>query len=97
MNPKRPSERTGFIYVAGQVRSGACGGERAHPLSPVCPADVDEALRLLEAGNGLVRLFTLAPECNPSLATTRRLAREGVAVSAGHTDASLDVLRADAP
>ena len=50
--------------------------------------------RLLAAGEGLVRIVTLAPECDPGSRVTKMLAGRGVVVSAGHTDASLDQLRA---
>lgn len=52
--------------------------------------------RLLDAGEGQVCMVTLAPEHDPGLQTTRYLADAGVIVSAGHTDASLDVLSAAA-
>jgi N-acetylglucosamine-6-phosphate deacetylase len=68
---------------------GYCG---AHPADAVRPADVDTARRLLDAGAGLVRIVTLAPECDPGLAVTRMLADAGVLVAAGHTDASLSCL-----
>lgn len=66
----------------------------AHPKAAIRLADAEAAERLLDAGDGLVRLFTLAPERDPGLRTTRFLANRGVAVSAGHTDASLDELKA---
>jgi N-acetylglucosamine-6-phosphate deacetylase len=82
------------FHIEGPFINPSDGYRGAHALAPVCPADVDQALQLLEAGDGFVRLFTLAPECDPNLATTRRLVRERVVVSAGHTDATLDQLRA---
>src|SRR5439155_2881117 len=48
---------------------------------------------LLDAGGGLVRIMTLAPERDPDLCVTRMLSKRGVIVSAGHSDASLDQLR----
>src|SRR5690606_13516502 len=49
--------------------------------------------RLLDAGGGLVKLVTLAPEQDTAARVTALLAREGIAVAAGHTNASLDQLR----
>jgi N-acetylglucosamine-6-phosphate deacetylase len=50
-------------------------------------------LRLLDAGGGLTRLVTLAPEHDAGFSVTRLLAREGIRVSGGHTNAALDELR----
>jgi N-acetylglucosamine-6-phosphate deacetylase len=48
---------------------------------------------LLEAGQGLVRLVTLAPEADPQCSVVRLLAEKGIAAAAGHTDASLETLQ----
>ena len=42
----------------------------------------------------LTRVVTLAPERDEGFAVTRMLAAQGIVVSAGHTDATLDELRA---
>ena len=49
------------------------------------PAAVGE---LLEAGQGVLRLVTLAPERDGGLAAVARLAEAGVLVSVGHSDAT---------
>lgn len=49
------------------------------------PAAVDE---LLEAGQGVLRLVTLAPERDGALAAIDRLTEAGVLVSVGHSDAT---------
>jgi N-acetylglucosamine-6-phosphate deacetylase len=54
---------------------------------------MDAAKRLVEAAGGLTRIVTLAPEQDAGFKTTRYLAEQGVIVSAGHTDASLDQLK----
>jgi N-acetylglucosamine-6-phosphate deacetylase len=80
------------IHVEGPFINAGSGYVGAHPASHVIPASPEAAGRLLDAGGGLVRLVTLAPECDEGLATVRFLAREGVCVSAGHCDASRDRL-----
>jgi len=49
---------------------------------------------LLDAADGLTRIVTLAPECDEGSSATRFLVGEGIVVSAGHCDPSLDQLRA---
>jgi N-acetylglucosamine-6-phosphate deacetylase len=48
--------------------------------------------RLLDAAGGLTRIVTLAPERDSAMAVTRFLASQGIVVSAGHSDATLDDL-----
>jgi N-acetylglucosamine-6-phosphate deacetylase len=80
------------FHVEGPFLSRKPGCPGAHDPAKIIPATVDDAKRILDAGAGLVRLLTLAPECDAGLATTAHLARAGVTVSAGHCDPSLDEL-----
>jgi N-acetylglucosamine-6-phosphate deacetylase len=82
------------IHIEGPFLNPADGYRGAHPADAVRPADCGVMEQLLDAGDGLVRLVTLAPECDPGLQVTRLLHRQGVAVAAGHTDASLEQLQA---
>jgi len=82
------------LHIEGPFLSPRDGFRGAHPLDAIRPADTDVARSLLDAGGGLVRLFTLAPEQDPGGHVTQMLRRAGVTVSAGHTDASLDQLQA---
>jgi N-acetylglucosamine-6-phosphate deacetylase len=50
--------------------------------------------RLLDAAGGLTRLVTLAPERDANLEVTRMLSAQGIVVSAGHCDPTIDQLRA---
>jgi N-acetylglucosamine-6-phosphate deacetylase len=58
------------------------------------PADVDVMKRLLDAAGGLAKIVTLAPEHDAGLRVIRMLAAQGIRVSAGHTDVSLELLQA---
>lgn len=82
------------FHVEGPFISPVEGYVGAHPTGWVRPAEVDSAARILEAGNGLVRLMTLAPEHGQGVATTRYLVDQGVVVSAGHCDPDLETLEA---
>lgn len=82
------------FHVEGPFLSRKPGCPGAHDPAKIVPATVSDAQRILDAGAGLVRLVTLAPECDAGLATTSFLARQGITVSAGHCDPSLDELRA---
>lgn len=82
------------FHIEGPFLNGAPGYIGAHPPDCVKPANLDDAKRLLDACAGLARLVTLAPENDPGLATTAFLASQGITVSAGHCDPSLDQLEA---
>lgn len=82
------------FHIEGPFLNAAPGYIGAHPPDCVIPANREDARRLLDAAAGLTRLVTLAPENDPGLATTAFLAGQGITVSAGHCDPSLDQLRA---
>lgn len=80
------------FHVEGPFLNAAPGYIGAHPPQHVVPANPGDAARILEAGEGLVRLMTLAPEHDADAATTRFLVGQGVTVSAGHCDPDLATL-----
>jgi len=82
------------IHIEGPFISPCKGYRGAHPVDAIRPAEEIIAGRLLEAGDGLVRLVTLAPEADEGMRVTRFLKRNNLVIAAGHTDASLDQLRA---
>ena len=84
------------FHVEGPLINPLAGWRGAHPEQHIRPATPEAAQRLVEAGGGNVRLFTLAPECDAGFATTRWLVSQGVKVAAGHCNPSLDQLQAAA-
>jgi N-acetylglucosamine-6-phosphate deacetylase len=82
------------LHVEGPFLNETAGFRGAHAEEKIRPADEKAMGRLLEAGGGLVRVVTLAPERDAGLKVTRMLARSGIVVAAGHCDPSLDLLKA---
>lgn len=80
------------LHIEGPFINETPGYRGAHPPDAIRPADGDAMERLLDAGGGLVRLVTLAPERDKDESVTRMLSTRGITVSAGHTNASLDEL-----
>lgn len=78
------------IHVEGPFLNPAPGYIGAHEPEHVKLANVDDSKRLLEAGKGLIRLLTLAPEMDPYFETTRFLREAGLIVSAGHCNPSVE-------
>ena len=82
------------VHIEGPFINEQPGYVGAHPPRDVRPGDVDLMKALVEAGGGLVRLVTLAPERDPGLKVTRWLADRQILVSAGHCNATIEELRA---
>jgi N-acetylglucosamine-6-phosphate deacetylase len=82
------------IHIEGPFLNDEAGYIGAHPQECARPADIETAKRLLEAAGGLTRIVTLAPERDTESRVTKFLVREGVRVSAGHCNPTLDQLRA---
>ena len=81
------------FHLEGPFISPQNGYRGAHLASAVRPTDLDATNRLLDATGGLTKIVTLAPECDADFKVTRMLVKQGITVSAGHTDASLDQLQ----
>jgi N-acetylglucosamine-6-phosphate deacetylase len=82
------------FHVEGPFLNPAPGYVGAHEPEHVRPACLEDARAILDAGSGLVKLLTLAPEQDPGAIVTKFLVEQGVVVSAGHCDPSLDHLKA---
>ena len=81
------------IHVEGPFLSPVAGYVGAHPVDSILEADVSVAERLIGAGQGAVKLMTLAPEQDLQGRTTRWLSDQGVVVAGGHSDASIEQLQ----
>ena len=82
------------IHVEGPFISPITGFVGAHPTEHVLPATVAHAKNIVAAGNGLIRVVTLAPEHDADFKTTQWLSRQNILVSAGHCNPSVEVLSA---
>lgn len=80
------------IHVEGPFISAEPGYVGAHPRTAVLPADLRVCQQLCAAGEGYVRLMTLAPEVDPTQQVLRFLHAQQIVVAAGHTDASREQL-----
>lgn len=81
------------FHIEGPFFPPQSGYIGAHPVEHARPADIDFTAQLLDAAGGMIKIFTLAPECDPDAVVTRFLSDQQVCVSAGHTNASLEQLR----
>lgn len=80
------------LHIEGPFISPEPGYVGAHPASDVRPATLEVAQELVDAGEGQVRIVTLAPEQDPGGGVTKWLTDRGIRVSAGHCNPSLDEL-----
>lgn len=74
------------VHLEGPFLSPARAG--AHRRDWIVPPSPGAVADLLEAGQGVLRLMTLAPEADGALAAIGMLAAAGVMVSMGHSDAT---------
>jgi N-acetylglucosamine-6-phosphate deacetylase len=82
------------IHIEGPFLSSDEGYHGAHNPKWIFNTDIDLMKKLLDAAGGLTQIVTLAPERDDGFQTTKMLTKDGIVVSAGHTNASLDVLNA---
>jgi N-acetylglucosamine-6-phosphate deacetylase len=80
------------FHLEGPFISSEQGYYGAHPGHFTCPPSTALFERWQAASGGRIRMITLAPEWPGSLELIRSLSREGVFVSLGHTNASLETL-----
>jgi len=76
------------LHIEGPFLNPEPGYIGAHAPAAVQHASIDFAARLVEAGRGTIRLWTLAPEMDPDLRCTQWLTGQGIVVAGGHSNAS---------
>jgi N-acetylglucosamine-6-phosphate deacetylase len=81
------------LHLEGPFINPTDGYRGAHPRDAVQMASIDAMQRLIEAGAGLVKMVTLAPEADPGFVVINYLTEQRIAIAAGHTDASREQLR----
>lgn len=80
------------IHLEGPFLSAAkCGAHDRSLLRAPDPASID---RLLEAGQGMIAMVTIAPELPGALNAIERLTATGVTVAIGHTDGDETIVAA---
>ncbi|MDN5570875.1 MAG: N-acetylglucosamine-6-phosphate deacetylase [Propionibacteriaceae bacterium] len=62
----------------------------AHPVELLCDPDLSDLARIVEAGEGIVRMVTLAVERPGGMDAVRWCAQHGVVAAIGHTAATHD-------
>ncbi len=93
------------VVLAGQVHDGTIAGihlegpwlaaGRCGAHDPALLRDPDDELdRVLAAGDGTIRMVTLAPERAGALTAIERIVAAGAVAAVGHTDASYEQTRA---
>lgn len=82
------------FHIEGPFLNPKLGYIGAHEPELVRPACLEDTQAILDAGSGLVKLLTLAPEQDSGGVVTKFLVEQGVVVSAGHCDPSIDELKA---
>ena len=78
------------VHVEGPHLSPSDGPRGAHPLEHIRPPNLDEFNRWQTASGGLVGMVTLSPHFEGAAEYIAAMARKGVHVAIGHTDATPD-------
>jgi N-acetylglucosamine-6-phosphate deacetylase len=77
----------GIHYEGPYISAAKCG---AHRVDMLRDPDLAELTELIDAGDGAVRMVTIAPELNGALEAIEFLDQRGVVPSIGHTNASYE-------
>ena len=82
------------IHLEGPFISPDDGPRGAHPRQHVRPPDWNEFSRLQEAARGRIKLLTVSPEYDGAAEFIGKVAKSGVLVAIGHTQATSEQVRA---
>lgn len=85
-----------FIHMEGPWLSPEDGPRGAHPRNAIRKPDLADFDLLQDACGGLIGMVTMSPHWDNSAEIIAGLAKRGILVSIGHTDASPDQIRAAA-
>lgn len=91
-NPNAGSRAIG-IHLEGPFLSAEPGYVGAHPKEHAIPLELDQLKRLVDAGDGWLKLVTLAPERDPKSKGIEFLSDQNILVAAGHCDPTIEQLR----
>lgn len=80
------------IHIEGPFLNPESGFHGAHPKEFIIPPNLEKVKELVEAGSGLIKLITLAPEFDDNYESIKYLSDKNIVVSAGHSDASREQL-----
>ncbi len=81
------------IHIEGPFLNKEDGYRGAHPFECILEPDIDKLKELLDTANGLTRIFTLAPEVDKNNILTKYLCSQGITVSAGHCNPTIEELK----
>jgi len=81
------------IHVEGPFINPALGYCGAHPGKYILNPNVEVMKKLVDAGDGLVRIVTLAPEMDDNNEVTKLLNSQNIIISAGHCRPNIDQLK----
>lgn len=82
------SQMIAGIHIEGPHISSKDGPRGAHPREHIRPPSMEEFENWQEAAGGLVAMITIAPELDGAIDYLREIAKRGVIVALGHSDAS---------
>ncbi|MCK5155822.1 MAG: hypothetical protein KAQ69_05255 [Spirochaetales bacterium] len=80
------------IHIEGPFISLEEGARGAHNPKYIRQADFAEFLRWQEAAEGIIRIVTVSPENEESLAFIRKITGTGVIAAIGHTNVSAEMI-----
>jgi N-acetylglucosamine-6-phosphate deacetylase len=80
------------IHLEGPFLNKEAGYRGAHNPKWIFDGNTELMKKLLDAADGLTRIVTLAPEVDQEFLVTKMLAVDGIVVSVGHSNASMEVL-----